>query len=146
MDMGKLKGFVQKHTWKQILERVVKSDASPHQIAMGAALGLFLSVIPTFAVGMVLAIYIAHKMRWNLLATYVGTMIVNPFTFSFFYASDYAVGSFLLGKEILISEPITWQLVPSIAGQLYLGGVIVAAISAVLLYFFLYGLMIRFKK
>ena len=81
----KLKKKVKKKKFKQIVRIVITGNSTPNRIALGAAIGVFLSVIPTFGIGMVVALLIAWRLRLNLLATYFGTLVVNPLNSSFVY-------------------------------------------------------------
>ena len=55
--------------------RVVALRATPHQIAMGAAVGVFLAFTPTFGLQMALAIVVAFVFRISKAAT---VLVDNP--------------------------------------------------------------------
>jgi uncharacterized protein len=124
--------------WKSFLRRLLTINGTPPGIAGGFALGLFLSVVPTFGLGMVAALALAPLLKLNLPATYAGTLIVNPFTGFFFYAADYFVGAWILGienaarvpstfaeaKDFILGAPLPW----------YLGGIILAAVLSLVAY------------
>ncbi len=125
---------------KAFLKRIVLLNDTPHGIALGFAVGLFLSVVPTFGVGMVVALALAPLIRGNLVSTYLGTLVVNPVTGAFFYSLNYLIGCKLLGMEFgagvvfpkhLFQLP---ELVESVAGPLYLGGFILALVLSLLAY------------
>jgi hypothetical protein len=136
--------------WKSLLRRLLTLNGTPQGVAGGFALGLFLSVIPTFGLGMVAALALAPLLKLNLPATYAGTLVVNPFTGVFFYAADYFVGAWILGienaakipttfaeaKEFILGAPLPW----------YLGGIILAAALAIVAYVGIYWGVRRFQN
>jgi len=136
--------------WKSFLRRLLVLNGTPHGIAAGFALGLFLSVIPTFGLGMVAALALAPLLRLNLVATYAGTLVVNPLTGVFFYAADYFIGAWVLGikdavripssfaeaKALILGAPLPW----------YLGGTILAAVLSLIAYAGLYLAVRSFQK
>lgn len=131
----KLKNTFKKHKIKEILLMIIKSNSSPNQIAIGAAIGAFFSIIPTFSLGMFLALFIAWKKKLNLLSTYLGSVIVNPLNSSVVYFINYQVGSFLIGNDLPVTLPITIQNIREIAAQVYIGGIAISSILSISLYF-----------
>ena len=115
---------------RRFLKKLLLLNGTPHGIALGFALGLFLSVIPTFALGMIIALALAPILKANVVATYLGTAVVNPFTAVFFYGLDYFVGRLIVGGETSIALPRTFSQLcdttGTIALPLYLGAVLVA--------------------
>lgn len=141
----KLKVFFKTHSWKEIFAYVFHARNSPHQIAMGASLGVFLSVIPSFVLGGILALFIAWRRKYHLPATYFGTLLVNPFNGPFVYFMNYKVGSFFLGSQEEVF-PITFSSVSDIGFALYFGGFLVALVSALLVYTSVYGSVHGYRK
>ena len=131
---------------RAIFVRVVLSHTSPHQIALGAAIGVFFSVIPTFSLGMFMTLLIAWKARLNLLAAYLGTLVVNPLNSPVVYFINYKIGSWLLRIGAPLHLPATLAEVGGIAKQVYLGGVVLGAAAAVLAYFLIYAITLRFRQ
>lgn len=127
---------------KRFVKKILLLNGSPHGIALGFALGLFLSVIPTFAMGMLLALALAPVLKANLVSTYLGTAVVNPFTAVFFYGLDYFVGRLIVGGTSHITLPRTFSQLCDITGTiafpLYLGAVLVAASLALASYAILF--------
>ncbi len=118
-----------KDIFRKITGLLIHTHATPHKIAAGAALGVFLSVIPTFLIGMLLALFLAWKLRINLLATYLGTLVVNPFTASFFYYANYKAGSVILGYWFILPKNFS-----TATAKLYLGGIALGTVFAALTY------------
>lgn len=142
----RLREFFRTHTWKEILQFLFHSRNSPHQIAMGASFGVFLSVIPSFVLGAILALFISWRRKYHLPATYFGTLIVNPFNGPFVYFMNYKVGTFLLGEKSLDIFPITFASLSDLGIALYLGGFLVAFVSAVFVYAVVYGCVHGYRR
>jgi uncharacterized protein (DUF2062 family) len=52
--------------------------ASPHQIALGFAIGTFIGVFPTFGLGGLIIIAVAALWHFNVPAALLGTLMGNP--------------------------------------------------------------------
>ncbi len=145
IEYFKLKEFFYAHSWKEIFAYIFHSQNSPHQIAMGASLGVFLSIIPSFVLGAILALFIAWRKKYHLPATYFGTLIVNPFNGAFVYFVDYKVGKFFLGGEQELF-PLSFSSLPDIGFALYLGGFLVGLVSALLVYIAVYSSVHGYRR
>ena len=145
-EYQEIKNIFKKNKLKKSLILIITSNSSPHKIAMGAAIGLFLSVMPSFTIGMWIALCIAWIKKYNLTSTYFGTWIVNPFTAGFIYFFDYYVGSLILGERIASSFLITTSTIKDVAIQVYVGGFIVALLSSLILYVILYVAASMYQK
>ncbi len=140
-----LKMFFATHSWKEIFAFIFHARNSPHQIAMGAALGVFLSVIPSFVLGGIFALFIAWRRKYHLPATYFGTLLVNPFNGPFVYFMNYKVGVFFLGGEERVF-PLSFSSLSDIGLALYFGGFLVALVSALLVYGLVYAAVYGYRK
>lgn len=82
-----------------MLRRVSRISGSPHAIAAGVASGAAVSFLPLpglhFGLGAVLALCV----RGSLIASAIGTVIGNPWTFPFIW-----LGSYKLGRAIGFGE------------------------------------------
>jgi len=134
-----------KRSFKKSIKKILTSNATSHQIGLGAATGAFFSIIPTFGIGMIIALFIAWKKKLNFLATFLGTLIVNPINGPFVYLLDYQIGSLILGNSNSVNE-ITISTIRDIAAQVYLGGFILAAAGAIVTYFIAYLIVFTFRR
>ena len=114
---------------------------TPHGIALGVSLGMFLSILPTFGIGMIVALALAPFLRANPVSTYLGTLVVNPLNGTLVYSFNYWIGSLLLGSESLFFMPDSFGDLKILGGRLYLGGIIVSCIVSSAAYFILLGLL-----
>lgn len=134
--IDRIKKTFNKHGLKKLWFKLAKSKVSPNQIALGAALGLFLSIIPTFGIGAIIALIIAWLAGFNLLATYLGSMIVNPITASFFYFIGYQIGDTFIKTTGLKGITI----------KTYMGASIFSIVASFLLYLAIYYSIIYHRK
>ncbi|MBI5189666.1 MAG: DUF2062 domain-containing protein [Nitrospirae bacterium] len=80
--------------------RVVRLQDSPEKIAAGLALGVALGILPSFGLGIIIALFTAGIFRVNKASAVIGTLIMNPWTATFFWALSYLAGSLILGQDL----------------------------------------------
>lgn len=85
---------------KIILWKMARSRDHINEIALGAAIGTFISVFPTFGFGTLLVIVLSRFIKFNLLIAFATSVISNPVTSPFFMFLSYKVGTLLLGNRI----------------------------------------------
>lgn len=114
--------------FKECLVRVSKKGLTPHEIALGVAVGIFVAFLPFVGTHTVTAIALASLLRVNTLIVLLGTQISNPLTLPFQLFLSAEVGNLLLrGKflEITFSGEfmtlIGHYVAPVIVGGLALG-------------------------
>lgn len=83
-----------------VLLRVNRLSGSAHAIALGCAVGIFVSHTPIMGFHFIAAATIAYLVGGNLLASALGTFFGNPITFPFIWASAYRFGHWILGNEV----------------------------------------------
>ena len=79
--------------------RLINLRASPHEIALGCALGAFVSITPLLGVQTLLAVVFSFILRANVPAAIVGTFVGNPLSWPFIWASTYLMGLQMVGLE-----------------------------------------------
>lgn len=92
--------------------KILRLNASPYQIAMGVASGVFggcFPVIPGLPLQTVIAVAAAFITRSNKFAAIIATWISNPFNWILFYYIQFKIGSFLLPVHVAF-DPATWQV------------------------------------
>lgn len=141
--------------YRRAADWLLRYRGSPHQVALGFAVGLFVALTPTVGVQMILGALIAHLLRANRALPVALAWISNPFTMGPIYYFNYRVGALLLpgdqdrGRLFIdsiagasLTEPGTWweaiQLMASelwgVAGVLWLGSLLVAGVAAAVSY------------
>jgi hypothetical protein len=76
--------------------RILHIDDSPHRIALGIALGLFIAWIPLIGLHIFLALALAFLLRANKFAALTSIWVSNPLTFFLIYYPNYLFGKGLL--------------------------------------------------
>ena len=87
---------------------LVNLRASPHEIALGCAIGAFVSVTPLLGVQTILAVLLASLLRGSVPAAIAGTFVGNPLSWPFIWVSTYAMGLQIVGLEGVF-DPATFQ-------------------------------------
>jgi len=82
---------------KKLIYFVTRQTGSPHQLAGGMALGLWIGM--TFPPGtqMIVAVALAAILQWNSLLAATATWITNPLTMPLIYPAQIALGCWLTG-------------------------------------------------
>ncbi len=73
---------------------------TPARTALGFASGIFIGIFPSFAVGSVVAFYVAKSLGLHRGAALSGTFLMNPLTAPLFYSLSYAVGARFAGVPL----------------------------------------------
>ncbi|MEE4264178.1 MAG: DUF2062 domain-containing protein [Desulfobacteraceae bacterium] len=136
---------------KNWIQRTRALNGEPRYVAMGMAVGIFVSATPTIPFQTMIAVPLAFLLRGSKAAAAIGVWLSNPLTFPFFYLASYKTGAFLFG----ISN------VPSIAGQTrpdllklgfdttlaaLAGGIIIGSILAIGAYFITRKIVTKIRK
>jgi len=95
--------FYPKSGWRRastyVWHRIRRLPDSPHKIARGIGVGVFVSFTPFFGFHFILATIFALLVRGNIVAALLGTFFGNPFTFPIIGATSLWLGHFLLGTN-----------------------------------------------
>ena len=109
--------FVARRIERFFIYRVLHVDDTPHRIALGVAIGIFVTWTPTIGLQMVLTILLAMLLRANKFVGVPFVWISNPLTIVPVYGPNYWIGSKLLG------EGYTWsRFIEATAGATALTG------------------------
>lgn len=97
--------------WKRstayVAHRVARIPGSPYSIAAGFASGAAISFVPCVGLHLIIGAFVAWVLRANILASAIGTLVGNPWTFPFIWIFIYKIGIFMgagtgqLGEEDL---------------------------------------------
>jgi len=79
------------------LAQVKKLHGSPHYVALGLAIGVFVSATPTIPFQTAIALSMAFILGGSWIAAAAGTWVSNPATMPFLYLESYKTGSYLFG-------------------------------------------------
>lgn len=135
---------------RQFLRWILQLHDTPESIAMGCAVGAFLSVTPTFGLQMAMCILISMFVRMNRLVSFASIQITNYLTAIPIYYVCYRIGVSILGrrpkaysafKGLIRPEADTtfWQRLGSLLSEtmvpLWVGGVIVGIVLCIPAYY-----------
>ncbi|MEW5735491.1 MAG: DUF2062 domain-containing protein [Thermodesulfobacteriota bacterium] len=84
-------------------QKFLALSGTPHSIALGMAIGVFISMTPTIPLHTILCLGIAFVLRASKVAALMGSMLANPLTLPEFYFGSYKLGA------ALWKHPIQWD-------------------------------------
>ncbi len=91
------RGWLRQSTY--VAHRLGRLPGSPYSIAAGFAAGVAVSFTPFIGLHFVLAAGLALLLRANVIASAIGTVIGNPWTFPFIWSWIFTLGHWLLGSH-----------------------------------------------
>lgn len=77
----------------------MRIDATPHQVALGAAVGVWLGVFPTFGLAGPVAFLLAWLFRFNKAAALAGAAFTNPLTSPVVWGISAILGAWITGTD-----------------------------------------------
>ncbi len=86
------------------LIEIARQKDTPHRIALGMALGIFIGILPIMGIQMTVVAIIALPLRGNLKAAVAGVWISNPITFIPMYW-----GYYKFGLLFFPSRQVSWE-------------------------------------
>lgn len=85
--------------------RLLSLDDPPERTALAFSIGVFIAFSPFLGLHTIVATLIAFVFGFNKIAIYSGTFVNNPFlTLVPIVVVSYAIGAFLLGRPLMLSE------------------------------------------
>ena len=115
--------------------KVYNARGSTHEIALGAAIGAFWGVFPTFGLSTILSILLYKLFRFNLVVAISAAFISNPVTSPFFLMLSYKVGTFFITSNVKFEIKNWIESISQIGYILIIGATIVSTVTALLVYF-----------
>jgi hypothetical protein len=141
--------------YKRLAAWLVEHRGTPHTIALGFAIGIFVALTPTVGIQMILGATIAHVFRANRVIAAAMAWITNPLTIVPIYYFNYRVGLLFMSGDasrgrafiralsdislfdphsIVIGFRLMAQEFAGIAGVLWVGSLVVATVGGVISY------------
>lgn len=136
---------------------MLHADDTPHQIALGVAVGTWVAFLPLIGIQTILSVSLAAALRANKAVCFPIVWITNPLTAAPIYGTFWKLGSWLTGSKdhqayhrfILavhhdgglgkLLDPVFWtelfNLLISIGKDLWIGSFVAATVLALLGYF-----------
>ena len=106
--MSRIRSFVWpkrgfRRLFAYLLQRIARMPGSALSIAIGVACGVSVSFTPFIGFHFLLGAFLAYLLRGNILASAIGTIVGNPWTFPFIISADFSIGSWALVQLGLVS-------------------------------------------
>lgn len=140
-----------RRAWSFQMLRLSRLNACPHRISLGFAAGAFASFLPLVGFHFLLAAAIAYILRGNIIASAVGTVVGNPFTFPMIWYGTYKVGVVFTGSTVLAASANAsvqdglgtasgglWQMMGEAFWPMFIGAIPLGMLCAALCYFIVY--------
>ena len=90
------------------LRAILMLDDTPHSIALGTAIGLFIGFTPTVGIQMVIVVILAfltsRLFRFNRVAALIAVYVSNPFTMVPIYWFNYRIGTLFFEETVAPEE------------------------------------------
>lgn len=127
--------------------RLIKIKAGTHEIALGFAVGILISMTPTMGVQMPIAVVVAMLLRTSKFSAMLGVWLTNPFTAPIIYGFNYWLGAKILGfrtlKELALENGTDslieiFKKAPELLGAMTLGGLVVGIPLSIISYFIVF--------
>jgi len=132
-----------KRSFLYIKHRAIRLNASNYSVAAGLAFGASISFAPTLGFHIIQCFFLCLIFRANFIASVLGTLIGNPWTFPLFFVLSYKVGWLLLnftGINIPMAQDIDFSFTAmketpwAILTPMLVGGYLLALITFPLYY------------
>ena len=141
--------------------RVLHVDDTPHRIALGVAIGMFVAWTPTIGFQMLLTVALSALLRANKAVGVPFVWISNPFTLLPIYGPNYLVGCWVLRQRAMSLDFLTaahatgglleqiqawWQATWHVFWPLWIGSIQVGLALGILSYFLTRYAVVRYRK
>ncbi|TAG45190.1 MAG: DUF2062 domain-containing protein [Cytophagia bacterium] len=104
-------------------------------IALGASIGAFWGVFPTFGLSTILSLLLYKIFRFNLPVAISAAFILNPLTSPFLLMISFKVGTFFIETDIKFEYENWYENISKIGYVMLIGSTVVSTITALLVYF-----------
>lgn len=115
--------------------KIYYARGSAHETALGAAIGAFWGVFPTFGLSTILSFLLYKIFRFNIVAAISGAFISNPLTSPFLLMISYKVGSYFIKTDIQFDYDNWYKNLPQMGYILIIGSTIVSSITGLFVYY-----------
>ncbi|MBT3202527.1 MAG: DUF2062 domain-containing protein [Phycisphaerales bacterium] len=141
--------------------RVLHIDDTPHRIALGVGIGMFITWTPTVGFQMLLVLALAWLLGANKLVGVPFVWISNPVTIAPIFYPNYLLGKYVLGsncEDPNFTEAITlsgtwlekvqnwWEVTWRVFWPLWVGSIIIGLVLGVISYGLIYYSVIEYRK
>ena len=115
--------------------KIYHARGSVHEIALGAAIGAFWGVFPTFGLSTILSFLLYKIFRFNFVAAISGAFISNPLTIPFLLLISYKVGSYFIKTDVQFNYDNWYKNLSKIGHVIITGSTIVSLVTGLVVYY-----------
>jgi len=132
--------------------RLVRIQATPHNIALGLAVGVFAGLLPILPFQIIVAVTLAFIVRGSKIAAALGTWISNPLNWVPFYMMCYYIGKMIVPFEIPPFDPAHLEMTQMLDlgwkffAVMMVGGLVMAVPGTIITYVVTYKGMTLYRK
>jgi uncharacterized protein len=134
---------------KNTLRNLFILRATTHEIALGAAIGMFIGIFPTFGFGGLIVLGLAPLIRFNASAAFItGSLFSNPlfaplwiFLSCLIVGIDFSMIKSSEGSIGMLIKHYSWVI-----SMYVLGNAIISTVAALVLYGLTYALVVAYRK
>ncbi len=144
--------FWEKYTRRFKYHRIklIRIQDTPHSVAIGASIGVFLGVFPTFMLAIPVAIGIAALIKANKTSAVIGSLIMNPLTTPFFWIMSAYTGGLVTNTDwriiLKLAKNFDFSNLMKSAMWIYLlGNTIVALFFSYITYLLIYFIVKNYQ-
>jgi hypothetical protein len=87
-----------KHGLQEFIASFKQLQGNPHYVALGMAVGIFVSLTPSFPFQTAIAVPLAFVLRGSKRAAAIGVWLSNPVTLPLCYLASYKTGMLIIGN------------------------------------------------
>lgn len=114
--------------------KIYYARGSAHEIALGAAIGAFWGVFPTFGLSTILSLLLYKIFRFNIVVAISAAFISNPLTSPFLLLLSYKVGTYFVETNVEFQYKKWYENFSKIGYVLIIGSTIVSTITGIIIY------------
>jgi uncharacterized protein (DUF2062 family) len=135
-----------------LAHRVRRLPETPYRIAAGFACGAAMSFTPFIGFHFAGAALIALLIRANVVASAIGTVVGNPWTFPIIWAWIYGLGTWLTGEKALTDLPRVLSLAYifehplNVLWPMTVGGIPTAIVAWFAFYLPIHGAVVEYQR
>lgn len=153
-----------RRTPRTLLRSILMLDDTPHSVALGTAIGMFVGMTPTVGIQMIIVLIVAFLTRpffkFNKIAAVLTVYVTNPLTIVPIYWFNYKVGTFFIPSSVRYEDFVAivrfdshdnWSerafaLITELGAPLIAGCLLVAVVCSLLTYPAMRWLLRRFHR
>jgi uncharacterized protein (DUF2062 family) len=134
-----------------VWHRLKRLKNRPHEVALGVAIGVFVSFTPFLGLHLALCVVLCMSLRASVMAALIGQVFGNPVTLPFIYLAAWQTGGWVMGADVtsLTLTSLNWTAMLAGWQQLLLplcvGGLLLGLPTAALSYMGIRLMMPRVK-